>query len=276
MDRFCSMLRSSPLAVHNNGLVDLSLGICGLPRIIISGYRVGITLLPVKIANIPISPHIFDMDIQGVIFDLDGTLVDSREADLRALSKAVREIMGEEIPLETLDRFFGISSRETAEQISAAEADRLIARWVVHYQQEAAEGLHMFPGVEPALRELHASGLQLGVVTLQTRSEMNFTRQCVQLDHLICSWVAMDDTTHPKPHPEPLFLVLEQLGLEAGQSVMIGDSIKDMNAGRAAGCRTGAALWGSLERDDILAFRPDYIFSHPAEMRQLCDHRTKV
>lgn len=215
------------------------------------------------------------MCLQGVIFDLDGTLVDSREADLRALSQALVETQGQVLSWEALSSFFGLSSRQTAEQLAGENAEQLLACWSSIYRQEKVKGIRIFPGVEAVLRDLQASGLLLGVVTLQTRSELSLTRQHVSLDHWIDEWVALDDTTQPKPHPEPIWLVLKQLGLDPGHCVMVGDSIKDMRAGRAAGLQVAAALWGSLEVDELIAFQPDFIYCRPEKMRQLCEMSKK-
>jgi pyrophosphatase PpaX len=215
------------------------------------------------------------VDLQGVIFDLDGTLVDSRNADLGALSQALEQITGERIPLEQLSRFFGVASEDAAEELVGDRAGELLDRWSHLYHATLADSIQVFPGIKDVLRELHGSGMHLGVVTLQTREEMEKTRQVILLDEWIDVWVALDDTLQPKPSPEPVMLAIDRLALHPEHSVMIGDSMKDMRAGRAAGIRTGAALWGSIEVEELLAFHPDYIFHQPVDLRTLWNHRMK-
>jgi pyrophosphatase PpaX len=215
------------------------------------------------------------LDLKGVIFDLDGTLVDSQNADLGALSQALMQITGERIPLEQLSRFFGVSSEEVAEELVGDRADELLDRWSHLYHATLSDSIQVFPGVKNTLRELHALGIRLGVVTLQTREEMSQTRQVILLDDWIDAWVALDDTLQPKPSPEPVILAIDMLALHQEHTIMVGDSIKDMQAGRAAGIRTGAALWGSIEVEELLAFNPDYIFHQPDDMRTLWNHKMK-
>jgi pyrophosphatase PpaX len=209
-------------------------------------------------------------DLEGVIFDLDGTLVDSRAADLGALAKALESLTGEQTSAERLWPFFGVSSEEAARTLVGEQADDLLSLWADQYRKDIEEGLRVYPGVKRTLAKLRAEGLQMAVVTLQTRAEMDLTRRYARLDAWIDVWVALDDVRQPKPHPDPLLHVLSAFDLEARRVVMIGDSVSDMRAGRAAGVRLGAALWGSLEADEILAFKPEFVFRLPDEMTTLC------
>jgi pyrophosphatase PpaX len=110
----------------------------------------------------------------------------------------------------------------------------------------------------------------MAVVTLQTRSELQQTRRHVPLDDLIEVWIALDDTERPKPDPQPVEAALRLLGIAPEDALMIGDTAADLLAGRGAGLLTGAALWGSLERDSLLGLDPDYVFRKPREMEHLC------
>jgi pyrophosphatase PpaX len=215
------------------------------------------------------------LDLKGVIFDLDGTLVDSRNADLGALSQALEQMTGERIPLKELSRFFGVSSEEAASQLVGDRAGELLDRWSHLYHATLADSIRVYPGIKEILREMHAAGMRLGVVTLQTREEMRQTRKVILLDEWVDVWVALDDTLQPKPSPEPVILAIDMLELHPERTVIVGDSIKDMRAGRAAGIGTGAALWGSIEVEQLLAFQPDFIFHQPTDLRKLWNHNMK-
>jgi len=78
--------------------------------------------------------------------------------------------------------------------------------------------------------------------------------------------VGADDVVNPKPHPEPVELALRLLGADPGTTVYVGDSVHDMESGRAAGVRTAAALWGPFSRADLERTEPDYWLERPADL----------
>ena len=81
--------------------------------------------------------------------------------------------------------------------------------------------------------------------------------------------VAADDVTNPKPHPEPLFIAVRQLGASVDSSIYVGDSVHDMESGRAAGMRTAAALWGPFERSLLARSGPDHWLERPDDLQRV-------
>ena len=208
---------------------------------------------------------------RAVIFDLDGTLLDSEQLDLQALAEAAAEVLGRSYPREDLARFFGVSSEQTAAQLAGEKADALLSAWSRRYHALARGRLSLFPGVREALEVLHRQGLRLAVVTMQTRAELDFTRSILSLGDLVTCWIALDDTPNPKPDPQPVLAALRTLQADPGQAVMVGDAAADLRAGKAAGTAIAAALWGARQPDALLAFNPDFVFRSPEELKRLCD-----
>lgn len=208
--------------------------------------------------------------LRAVVFDLDGTLLDSREADLGSLIAAARECLGKEISREAAMRFFGLPSRMAAERLAPEQPERLLDRWSAIYRQRMRTDLKLFPHIREVLLAFQQASLRLAVVTLQTRSELLQTRSHVPLDDLIEVWIALDDTERSKPDPQPVEIALGEMDVQPEDAIMIGDAVGDLQAGRRAGLLLGAALWGSLEPDALLAQKPDYVFHEPREMRRLC------
>jgi pyrophosphatase PpaX len=84
-------------------------------------------------------------------------------------------------------------------------------------------------------------------------------------DLLVCA----DDVERPKPHPEPVHRALRELDAEGGRTLFVGDSVHDMESGRAAGVATGAVLWGPFSREDLAGSSPDHWLEGPEELREL-------
>lgn len=205
----------------------------------------------------------------AVLFDLDGTLLDSERVDLLSMTRLFRDDLGLDVGEEYVSQYRSIPSREVLGQVAPDRVEELLAAWL-GYQEELLDEAQLFPGVLECMQALSKADLGLGVVTGQSKAELKVTRRHIAVDGLIDVWVSSDDAPFSKPHPAPLFVALETLGCPAGQAVMIGDTSFDMEAGRRAGTLLGAALWGVRDPTLLLAYEPDYVFEHPQQMTSLC------
>jgi pyrophosphatase PpaX len=206
--------------------------------------------------------------LQAVLFDLDGTLRDSESADIKAMGRVFKEDLGLEVSEQQLAGYIGVPSREILERVAPHRVEELLPVWL-GYHLELLDETHLFPGILETVRGLSEAGLGLAVVTGQNRLELTASRRNVPLDDLIGVWVSADDVPFPKPHPASVHLALEALGCPPGQAVMIGDTRFDMEAGRRAGTRLGAALWGIRDPASLLDYQPDFIFDSPQQMKDL-------
>lgn len=134
----------------------------------------------------------------------------------------------------------------------------------------------VYPGVLEAVREIKAAGFQTGLVTSKNRPGAMRGLQLVGLEALMDVLVCADEVTNPKPHPEPVEKAVALLGADPSTTVYVGDSIHDMNSGRAAGVRTAAALWGPFGRAHLEDARPDYWLETPSDLVKLMGTSTTV
>jgi HAD superfamily hydrolase (TIGR01509 family) len=206
--------------------------------------------------------------LRAVLFDLDGTLLNSERSDILAMGRLFHDDLGLDMDEEEISKYVGISSRDVLEQLAPDRVEELLAVWLA-YQEELLVDTHLFPGIPEILRSMSRSNLGLGVVTGQSKSELNVTRRHVGIDGLIDVWVSADDAAFAKPHPAPVRLALETLGCLPDQAVMIGDTRFDMEAGRKAGTLLGVALWGVKDVTPLLEYQPEFIFEDPKQIQEL-------
>jgi len=190
-------------------------------------------------------------DVQAVLFDLDGTLIDSAP-DLGAAADRMRTGRGlESLPLERYRPMAGAGARGMlgiAFGMTPEHPDYEAMReeFFVNYENCMTERTYAFDGVAELLGQLHGRGLAWGVVTNKSqRFTLPLTRQ-MPLFATAGTVVSGDTTPHAKPHPAPLLEAARQLGLEPARCIYVGDDERDIVAGLAAGMGTVAASYGYL------------------------------
>ena len=181
-----------------------------------------------------------------VLFDLDGTLVDSGEIILSSFRHATKTVLAREIPFEELAAAVGGSNIH--EQMRAFDEERTdeLVRVYREHNEPLHDDLVAFEGIERVLERLKTEGRQLGIVTAKRRKTVDLAFAILPLEHFFDTVVTSEQTEHHKPHPEPVLTALERLGAEPGEAAFIGDSPFDMGAGKAAGVFTVGVSWGKI------------------------------
>lgn len=215
--------------------------------------------------------------LQAVLFDLDGTLVDSAP-DLAAAANAMLAQRGlAPVPYEELRPLAGSGARGMLSRTfgrSPADDDYVALRDEFHalYEQYMLASVRAFEGIEPLLAHLQARGLPWGIVTNKAR---RFAAPIVQaLSPLagVATLVCGDCTPHTKPHPAPLLEAARRLALDPARCVYVGDDQRDVNAGHAAGMRTVAVAWGYLGAGAVIdEWRAGHVIQAPSELLNCLD-----
>ena len=211
----------------------------------------------------------------AVLFDLDGTLIDSIALILgsmrHAFAKCERVIPSDDewltgvgIPLRTMFQ------RYASEDV---EIDRLIAAYREHQLANHDSLVSCYDEVPQTLAALERAGHPLAVVT--SKGDL-LARRGLELVGIAAHFetiVTCDSCTRHKPHPEPVLTALERLDYEPEEALFVGDSVHDIEAGNAAGVETVAALWGPFSREQLAVARPDRYIDRIGDLLQVLASR---
>ncbi len=206
-----------------------------------------------------------------VLFDLDGTLIDSGSIIMASMRHASVAVLGREPDEESVRSAIG-GPGLTAQmrELDPDRVDELVAAYRAHNEPLHAT-LEMFAGVHELLAELRLRRHRLGIVTAKRVAtvELAFDR-FPQLREMAEVLVGAEDTELHKPDPDPVLEALRRADAGATESVYVGDSPFDIRAGKAAGVFTIAVGWGGIHPDGrLLAEEPDAFVRHPEEILAL-------
>ena len=213
--------------------------------------------------------------IQLVLFDLDGTLADTAPDLAAAVNRMLSNRGRAPVPLETLrplashgargliGRAFGLSPAD-------ANYEELRQEFFGEYESALCEASVLFPTMAETLAALDADGVLWGIVTNKMARFTDPLVHALGLATRAACVVSGDTTPHAKPHPAPLLHALQSAGKTREESVYVGDDLRDVQAGRAAGLRTVAAAYGYLgDADPIEQWGADHIIHAPVELLRL-------
>jgi pyrophosphatase PpaX len=202
-----------------------------------------------------------------VLFDLDGTVVDSGEIILASMRHATREVLGREYRDEELMRAVGGPGLEAQMEALAPEhVDELVTVYRAH-NEPLHEELHSCQGMDGVLARLRDEGRRLGLVTAKRRATVELAFARVPLGHLFETVVGGDETERHKPDPEPLLLAAERMAASPAECAYVGDSPFDVRAAKAAGVHAIAVTWGGIHtRERVAEEAPDAIVDSCEEL----------
>lgn len=210
------------------------------------------------------------MTLQAVLFDLDGTLADSAPDLVAALSSLCAEIDAPPPDPVAVSRVVSAGGRAILRaglaDTSDARIEALLPRYLDLYAQRGNRSTRLYEGIGAMLDDLDARGVAWGVVTNKVGwlaqpviDDLGLARRCGTL-------VAGDTLARRKPDPDPVLHACAQLGAQPARTIFVGDDLRDVLAGRAAGTRTIAAAWGYLDGGDPHAWGADLVVATAPEL----------
>ena len=191
---------------------------------------------------------------RAVLFDLDGTLIDSRGALLAAWHASTTAVLGRLYPANADEEnvIFTLPGKLIWPTLVSGPGQQheLVEHFQAAYEQNAHR-VTAFAGVPEMLRDLSGAGVAIGVVTSKARRRYGPDMEHAGLDHAVDVAICADDVEATKPDPEPLRRALELLRVAEAQAVMVGDTAVDVAAGHAAGTGVIGVTWGHASEDEL-------------------------
>jgi 2-phosphoglycolate phosphatase len=210
--------------------------------------------------------------IEAVLFDLDGTLIDTAPDMGRALNNLLIEENLAPIPLDIIRPYVSqgalvLTRLGFSEQVTECQIEPLRLRYLDHYRAIVANDSVLFDCFEQVLARLEDQGIPWGIVTNKPEWLTTPLLEQLALSHRAAVVICGDTLEQRKPHPLPLIVAAETLGIACENCIYIGDDKRDIDAGRAANMKTLIAAYGYIYRGTILdEWQAGGIIEHPLDL----------
>lgn len=200
--------------------------------------------------------------IDTVLFDLDGTIINTNELIISSFQHVLDKHMSQSFTRGQIIPHMGMTLEQQL-QIFTGNDD--VAEMVVDYRAHNAihhdNMVKEFPHVKEVIAALHERGIKLGVVTTKIRPSTLKALEMFGLLEYMDTIVTVNDVEHPKPHPEPVLTAIERLKADPQRTLMVGDSAADIQSANAAGVKSVAVAWSLKGVEVLQKYDPDYILN---------------
>lgn len=200
--------------------------------------------------------------IDTVLFDLDGTIVNTNELIISSFQHVLNKHMKQQLTREQIIPHMGTTLEHQLQTFTGLEDIKQMeldyrAFNEVHHDELVRE----FPHVNEVIATLHERGIKLGVVTTKIRPTTLQALEMFGLLQYMDTIVTVNDVEHPKPHPEPVLTALERLKADPERTLMVGDSSADIQSANAAGVSSAAVAWSLKGVEVLQKYDPKYILN---------------
>ncbi|WP_302971426.1 HAD family hydrolase [Coprobacillus cateniformis] len=202
---------------------------------------------------------------KAIIYDIDGTVLNTLNMNMYPLIKIIKEETGEDWTFEDVLKFAPYPGMKVMEELQVKDKEKTYARWV-KYVNEYEEGATLYDGFEDVFKAFDGKIIQ-AVVSAKTTKQYQIDFVDKGLDQYMQVAILADDTDKHKPDPEPLFECLKRINVKPSEAIYIGDALSDYLASQNAHMDFGYAKWGSVSSKGI--DEPTYIFETPLELLKL-------
>ncbi|WP_100405421.1 pyrophosphatase PpaX [Bacillus solitudinis] len=199
------------------------------------------------------------MSIDTILFDLDGTLINTNDLIIASFLHTLEEYYPGKYTRERVIDFIGPPLTTTFESMDKSRAEEMIQTYRTHNHLNHDLLVKEYEGVYETIEELHKQGFKLGIVTTKIRKTAKMGLELTNLAQFFDVIVGFDDVEKVKPDPEPLEKALKALGSTKETAMMVGDTPHDILAGKNTGVPTAVVGWSIKGREVVKLYEPDFI-----------------
>lgn len=208
------------------------------------------------------------MNVDALIFDLDGTLIDSARDLAGSVNHTLKSMGLPEKSLSEVESYIGDGMKTLLERATdtsdAAVIQKAIDLFKPYYLEHCVDATRLYPGVLEVLD--HFRGKKMALVTNKPEAMTAKTLRHLGILQKFGAVIGGDSTERKKPHPDPVLKSLERIGAEPAKSLMVGDGATDVRAGKAAGLYTCAVTYGFKLRSELLKENPDFVLDNITDL----------
>lgn len=211
------------------------------------------------------------MRYKAVLFDLDGTVLDTSDLIISSFKHTFHKHYKREIALSEIHAFFGKTLRAAMEYLGPDQVEELIRTYREYSLAHHDQMITVFSGVVETIHALYEAGIMMAIVTSKTKKTALRGLKLFDIDNYFPVIIGADQCQNHKPHPEPIQNALIQLKMRPEECLMVGDSSFDLISARQAGVKTAAVRWTRVSWETILLEKPDYILENMYGLLTVCD-----
>ncbi|WP_423799582.1 pyrophosphatase PpaX [Neobacillus sp. SAB-20_R2A] len=211
------------------------------------------------------------MKITTILFDLDGTLIDTNELIIASYLHTLEKFYPGKYQREHVLPFMGPTLSEAFSTVDPEQVDDMIAEYRAFNVANHDSFVKEFPGVFETIQALKEKGYKLAIVTTKRLDVAMMGLRLTKMDSFFDTVIALDHVTKVKPDPEPILKALEQLGSSPSEAMMVGDNLHDILGGKNAGVLTAGVAWSAKGRNHIAEQNPDYILEEMPDLLKILD-----
>ncbi|GAB3057103.1 pyrophosphatase PpaX [Virgibacillus ainsalahensis] len=210
------------------------------------------------------------MSIRTILFDLDGTLIDTNELIMASFNHTFKQY-NMTYTTEEIMEFNGPPLIDTFRKIDPKQADSMLATYLEHNHTDHDNYVKVFPNVVETMEQLKNNGLKLGIVSAKMTKAVHMGIALTGLDGFFDSIITYDDVINPKPHPEPVLKGMKALNGDTASTLMVGDNYHDIESGKNAGVKTAGVAWSHKGKERLLEYSPTYMLDEITELLKITE-----